>query len=156
MAKKVRYKIGDIFLVPLENNLKGVGRVLKNNAATVFIELYRIRPINKAYEFIYEEVVKEKPIVMTWCYDDALRKGMWEIIDNKPVEKELEMPYFWTQDAGDKKFYIRKGTNDSHRTYGERIEITKEDINKYESYGIGNEISERNKYIKRLHEVGLI
>ena len=156
MAKRIHYKVGDIFLVPLEDNLNGVGRILKINQATVFMELYRIKPIVDISGFIYDEAVKEKPIVMTWCYDDALRKGIWEIKDNKPIEKEIDMPFFWTQDAGDKRYYIRKGEKDSHETYGERIEIAKEDINKYESYGIGNEISEKNRYIKRLRESGLM
>lgn len=156
MARRVRYKIGDIFLVPLEGNLKGVGRVLKNNEATIFIELYHIKPIKDASEFDFGDALKQKPIMMTWCYDDALRKGEWEIIDNKPVEGEIEMPFFWQQDAGDKKYYIRKGTNDSFRTFGDRIEISKDEINRYEPGGIGNEISERNRYIKRLREAGLI
>lgn len=156
MAKRIHYKVGDIFLVPLEDNLNGVGRVLKINQATVFMELYRIKPIVDISGFIYDEAVKEKPIVMTWCYDDALRKGIWEIIDNKPIEKEVDMPYFWHQDAADKKYYIQKGTSDSFRTFGERIEISKDETYKYESEGIGNEISEKNRYIKRLRESGLM
>lgn len=156
MAKRIRFKIGDLFLVPLEDNLKGVGRVLIIDQATVFIELYCIKPISDICEFNYEEAIKEKPIVMHWCYDDGLIKGEWQIIDNKPIEGEIEIPYFWTQDAGDKKYYIRKGTNNSYETFGDRIEISKDDIYKYEPYGIGNQISERNRYIRKLREAGLM
>ena len=134
MAKKICYKIGDIFLVPLEGDLKGVGRVLNKDQATIFIELYHIKPINVSFEFNFEDAIRKKPLVMEWCYDDALRNSEWEIIDNKPIKREIEMPFFWTQDAEDKKYYIRKGTKDSYSTFGERIEISKEDISKYDSY----------------------
>lgn len=156
MAKRVSYKIGDIFLVPLENELKGVGRVLRKNHATIFIELYRIKPIKDISEFNYEDAIMEMPITRKWCYDEGLKKGEWEIIGNKIVDEGIEMPYFWTQDSGDMKYYIQKGTEDSHRTCGDYIEIPKDEIHKYEPYGIGNEISERNRYIRKLREVGLI
>lgn len=156
MTKRIPYKIGDIFLVPLEGNLKGVGRLLKNNQATIFIELYYIKPITDFSEFNYEDAIKKKPITLKWCYDDGLISGEWQIVDYKPVEGEIEMPYFWTQDAGNKKYYVSKGTDSSYRTHEEQIEIPKDDINKYEPYGIGNKISERNRYIKRLREAGLM
>lgn len=156
MAKRIRYKIGDIFLIPLENDLYGVGRVLKKDLATIFIELYHIKPIKVASEFDFKEAKSKKPIIMKWCYDDGLRKGEWTIFDNKPVEEEIDMPYFWSQDIGDMKYFIRKGSSDSFDTEGERIEIPKEDIDKYEAYGIGNEISVRNKYIRRLKQASLI
>lgn len=156
MRKKIRYNIGDIFLVPLENNLYGAGRVLKNNRATVFIELYNVKPFKDKDEFIFENAVKKEPIAMGWCYDDGLIYGEWKIIDNRPVREDIEMPYFWHQDAGDLKYYIRKGSSDSYRTIGERIEISKEKIHQYEPAGIGTEISERNRYIERLREAGLV
>jgi len=156
MAKRIKFKIGDVFLFPLENDLKGVGRVLSIDRATSLIELYHMKPIKDISEYIFNEVIKEKPLIMHWTYDDALRKGLWEIIDNQHVEDEIEMPYFWNQDSGDMKYYIRKGTQDSYRTTGERTEIQKEDIYKYGSFGIGNEISEKIKYMRRLKEAGLM
>ncbi|WP_168121768.1 immunity 26/phosphotriesterase HocA family protein [Paenibacillus sp. HB172176] len=156
MAKSIRYKIGDIFLVPLERDLNGVGRILSSSQATVLLELYRMKPVTKAEEFNFEEAIQEKALIMSWCYDDAHRKGGWKIIGNQPVKGEIEMPYFWTQDAGNLKYYIRKGTMDSFRTIGERIEIAKEEIHNYDPYGIGNEISERKRYIKKLVLAGLL
>jgi hypothetical protein len=156
MAKRIKFKIGDIFIVPLENNLKGAGRVLRIDKATVLIELYKIKPFIDSSEFNFEEAIKEKPLVIAWCYNDAIRKGEWPIIDNKLPEDDIDMPYFWHQDACDKKFYIRKGTKDSFRTFGERIEISKEQISEYDPEGIGTEISKRKIYIKRLREMGLM
>ncbi|HOQ00837.1 MAG TPA: hypothetical protein PK604_08460 [Acetivibrio clariflavus] len=66
------------------------------------------------------------------------------------------MPYFGHQDAWDEKYYIRKGTKDSFRTFGERIEISKEQISEYDPEGIRNEISKRKIYIIRLRKAGLM
>ncbi|SHJ48518.1 Immunity protein 26 [Anaerocolumna jejuensis DSM 15929] len=156
MAKIIKYKIGDLFIVPLVDNLKGVGRVLNKNEDTILIELYKMKPITNILEFDYESVSNEKPIVIHWCYDDGIKKGIWEVFDNKPVLEEIEMPYFWYDDSGYKKYFISKGEWSSYRIKEDSIEIAKEDTNKYEPYGIGNEISERNRYIRRLCEKGLI
>lgn len=143
-------------MIPLVNDLKGAGRILSSNKATVLIELYRMRPIKDATEFNYEEATQEKPLFMHWCYDDALRNGEWEIVGHQTLVGEIEMPYFWTKDAMDQKYYIRKGSTDSYDTAGERIEITKEEIQNYELKGIGNEISECKRYIKKLVLAGLL
>ena len=47
MGKKIKYKIGDIFIVPLEENLNGAGRILKIDESTVFIELYHMKPVKE-------------------------------------------------------------------------------------------------------------
>ena len=156
MAKRIKYKMGDLFIVPLVDNLKGVGRVLNKDEDTILIELYHMKPIEDKLEFDYESASKEKPLIITWCYDDGIKKGFWEVFDNRPVLGEIEMPYFWYDDSGYKKYFISKGEWSSYRIKEESIEIAKEDINKYEPYGIGNEISERNQYIRRLREKGLL
>lgn len=84
MGKNIRYNIGDVFLINLENELKGAGRVLKKDQATIFVELYKIKPIRDKSEFDFEAAIKEKPISMTWCYDDGLKSGEWEsLITNR-------------------------------------------------------------------------
>lgn len=156
MAKRIKYKIGDVFLIPLKDDLKGIGRVLKKDESTVLIELYNIKPLKVVNEYDFEEATKKEPLVIHWSYDDALRKGIWEIIDNQPVPKEIDMPYFWTQDAGDMKYYIYKGSQDSYEISGGRKEISKEEIMQYNPYGIGNEISEVQRYMRKLRQVGLL
>lgn len=156
MARRIHYEVGDVFLVPLENDLKGVGRIISNKEATVLIELYLIKPVRDTSELNHEDAIKDKPKIIHWCYDDALIKGNWKIIGNKAINEKIEMPYFWFQDAGNMKYYIRKGSIVSFETVGDRIEISKEEKFKYEMSGIGNEVSEKNKYMKRLSEADLI
>lgn len=156
MPKRIKYKLGDLFLVPFEDELKGVGRILKKNQATIFIELYRIKPIKDISEFNYEIAKNEKPLVLNWCYDDGIKSGLWEIFDNRPVVEEIEMPYFWYKDSFFGKYYIEKGSEDSYKTIGESIEISKDDIHNYNSYGIGDELFETKIYVNRLRNEGLM
>lgn len=155
MGKRIRYSIGDVFLIDLENGFKGAGRVLKKDMATIFIELYKMKPIKDKSEFDFEAAIKEKPISMIWCYDDGLRSGEWEIIDNKPIEGEIEMPYFWTYDSGFKKYFLIKGTDD-YLGEDTGIELSKEEIDNYDAYGIGTPISVRNIYIHKLRKVNML
>lgn len=156
MAKRIKYKIGDVFLVPLNEELYGVGRVLRKDHDTVLIELYSMIPIKSVEEYDYAEVSKEEPLVMGWCYDDAVKRGEWQIIDNQEVADKLNMPYFWTFDAGYMKYYIVRGSEESCIARGEEYEIKKEDVVKYHINGIGNEISEKKRYLRRLKEAGII
>jgi len=57
---------------------------------------------------------------MEWCYDTALKNGMWEIINNIAVDENFEMPYFGT-DSGGGKYYLIKG-GDTVRGIGDPIE----------------------------------
>ena len=156
MARRIKYKIGDVFLIPLTEELYGVGRVLRKCYDTILIELYSMNPIKNVSEYKYENVSVNKPLVIHWCYDDGIRLGLWKIVDNQPVPEKIDMPYFWTQDAGNGKYFISKGTEDSFRTEAEHIEISKKETYQYETEGIGNEISEVKRYIRRLKEAGLI
>jgi hypothetical protein len=155
MAKRIRYNIGDVFLIELENGLKGAGRVLKKDMATIFIELYRIKPIKDKLEFDFNATIKEKPISMIWCYDNGLKSGEWEIINNKAIEGEIKMPYFCTYDSGYKKYFLVKGT-DTYLGEDTGIEISKDEIKNYEPYGILDEIAVRNVYIKRLRNQNML
>jgi hypothetical protein len=155
MAKKVKYKVGDVFLIPLENGRYGVGRILINYMAVVFIEMYSITPINDVLEFDFKEALKEKPISKRWCYDTFLKKGIWTIIDNKPVEGDIDIPYFVSRNDENKP-YIKKGTSEPLQTTGERIYIQEEDIHNYDSGGIGDGYAEQNVYLFKLRREGLI
>lgn len=155
MARRIRYNIGDVFFIPLDENLNGVGRVLKKKNATVLVELYRMKPIVEKVDFDFNKVQNCKPISTSWCYDTALKNGNWEIIDNYPVEYELGQLYFWTQDAGNNKYYLVEGT-DSFSDKFTGIEISEDDRSNYDSYGIGGETFMAAIYRKGLTSVGLL
>jgi hypothetical protein len=142
-------------LIELENGLKGAGRVLKHDEATIFVELYRMNPIKDASQFEYEMASKEKPVRRVWCYEDGLKRGEWEIIDNKPIVGEIEMPYFWTQEAGYGKFLLVKGTDN---VWGEltKVEIDKDEVKNYEPYGIADKVAVQKLYINKLREMNML
>ena len=156
MAKRIKYKIGDVFLIPISDKLSGVGRVLRKNMSTILIEMYQMKPIKNIHEYRRENILSSKPLVIHWCYDDGIKSGIWQIVDYQEVPDKIEMPYFWTQDAGNGKYFISKGTESSFRTDAKYIEISKEETYQYETEGIGNEISEVKRYIRRLTEAGLL
>ena len=143
-------------MIPLNEELYGVGRVLRKDHDTVLIEMYRIKPFNDISEYQYKNMINEPPFPMEWCYDGGIKSGEWKIIDNQPVPDKLEMPYFWTRDVGYDKYYISKGTETSYRTVSECIEISKEDVYKYAAAGIGSEGYVQKIYIRRLKEAGII
>lgn len=154
MAKKDKYKIGDVFLINLENGLYCVGRILKKDARTVFLEIYKTKPIKGKDELDFEKIKALIPWVKTWCYDRGLVNGEWKIIANVPVEIS-EMPFFWTQDGSNRKYYLVKGTDECTGKFT-GIEISKEDTKNYEPYGIDSISSLVYRYTNKLREEGLL
>lgn len=155
MAKRIRYNIGDIFLIPVEEHLYGAGRILKKKERTVLIELFQIKPIGNNVFFDINSIKGNKPVSMNWCFDTAIKNGEWEIVNNFPLEREIGSLYFWTQDYGNNKYYLFEGTN-SYSDKFTGIEISEEERVNYESYGIadGNFIVEI--YRDRLISAGLL
>ena len=154
--KKIEYQLGDVFLVPLKNGLYGVGRIMRRDLATILVEMYRIKPIKDEGEYCYKEMIKQPSIMLSWMYNTPIKSGEWKIIDNRVVPEKIDMPYYSYRDCGDKKWYIKKGTETSFNTVGKRIEIPEEDKFKYEFYGIGGAAFQIEVYMRRLCEAGLI
>lgn len=154
MGKRIKYKIGDVFIFELEKGLKGVGCVIKRNLATVFIIIYKIKPFKNADEIDLNSLAQQDALLMEWSYDTALKNGMWEIVGNIPVEENFEMPYFSTDD-GAGKYYLRKG-GDTHSGVGDLIEVSKEEAQKAYSLGITNEIALPKSCIYRFNKLGML
>lgn len=154
MGKRIRYKIGDIFLIELEDGLRGAGRIIKKDEDTIFVTLFKIKPLNSSNEINLSELLQKDIVGMTWCYDTALKKGIWEIVGNIPVEDSFEMPYFWT-DSSDGKYYLIKG-GDTYSGSSELIEVDKTAISGAYSYGISSEVGVVNYYIAELRKAGML
>ena len=156
MSNKQKFKIGDIFLVPLVNEKYGVGRVLKQDKATIFIELLRIKPVimpnDSCNEFDFN---KEEIALKTWCYDEGLRDGSWSIIGNSVMDEPIQMPNFWRKSV-DGKYYIQPGSDTYRGIPEQRVEVTVEDIKGAFPYGIGDSIAVSRLYTKVLTDYGFL
>lgn len=147
MAKKINYKVGDIFEIELENGLKGFGRILKIDAPSVFIELYKLKPVEHIESINVLE--KSSPILSIWSTDLGLNKALWPILGNKPVVGEVEMPAFYKRDAmNPNKYFIIKGE--------ETFEVAKDQIGDAQPYGIFGHEAVRIRYTHELKQSELI
>ena len=153
-SRPKNYKIGDVFLIPFEDETLGAGRILKMSGDTVFVELYIMKPLKDKSDFDLVNVGSTKQFLMQWCFDDMLKNRKWEIVHNKSVD-EFKMPYFWTQDAYDNSFILIKGTDDYSGEITD-IKISKEETKNYPSYGISSPHRLPDYYFRRLKEMNII
>ncbi|THF81693.1 Imm26 family immunity protein [Cohnella fermenti] len=108
MAKKQKYKTGDLILIPLESGIGNmVGRILSIDGGALLLEIYRMHPIMEAANFDFNVASNDKPILNMWCYDKAVKNGTWPVIANRQIEN-LNDIYFWTEDAGGGGIRYRK------------------------------------------------
>lgn len=77
MRRRNKYQIGELFLIPFEDGRFGVGRILKKSAATWFIELYKMIPLNDPFEFNLNNIDMDQTVSKIWCYDEGFRNGEW-------------------------------------------------------------------------------
>ncbi len=154
MAKRIKYDIGDVFLIELENELKGIGRIIKKDEATVFINIYK-KLIKNIDELNFNELINEDILDMTWCYDDSLKKGIWKIVGNVAVEENFQMPYFWTEDTSNHTYYLIKG-GDTSDGEGALIKVDKEEIKNAYAIGIAFDEGIPKRLMRKFKEIGMI
>ncbi len=148
MVKKSNYKLGDVFEIEIENGRKGIGRILKIDEPTVFIELFKVNP-KTCFIYNFEEIVNSPVLLSIWTTDIGLKKKIWNIVSNIPIEGEVVMPEFWKRDAINRdKYFIIRGNN--------TVEITKGQIGNAQPFGIFGHDAVRLKYIHELKLNGLI
>jgi hypothetical protein len=105
MAKKVKYNLGDIFKLPITNDLFGFGRILIIQSPALFVGFYDLVSPN----IIDIDTLKEnEPFLKIMCGDLGFKKNEWFIIGNIPLNEKIEVPFFWGKDALTDKLYIRK------------------------------------------------
>ncbi|BBH21764.1 hypothetical protein Back11_31090 [Paenibacillus baekrokdamisoli] len=154
MSKK-KYKLGDIFLINLEEELYGVGRVLIILENIVFVELYKMKPITSKEEVNFAVINDTTTVSKIWCDSTPLKKGNWEIIGNNLVEGIVDMPYFW-QEGMTGVYHLVKGTaNDFMGIITDKV-LTREETRKYDSNGLCNPLSVKEIYQRRLKQLDLL
>ena len=143
----MNYREGDIFEIELGNDIKGMGKVLKRDEPSIFIELYKMVPAAKIEAI--NESDKYEPILSIWSTDSGFKKGLWKILKNQPITEEVIMPDFWKKDAlnHDKIIMIRGN---------ETFEVTKEEIGNAQPYGIFGHDAVQIRYAHELKQCGLL
>ena len=145
MAGKIKYAIGDVFSLILdEKGLKGYGRIIKLDKPSVLIELYKIKPEK---EYSLDELRDAAALLTIWSVDHGFKKNEWNVIGNIPLDGEIKEPDFWTTNAITKKIMLIRGE--------EQIEITKDEIENAQPYGIFGQGAVRIKYVSELKKYGL-
>ena len=141
MAGRVKYKIGDVFQIALDDNgSSGYGRILLSDKPSIFIELYEVMPFTS--ELDINDIKNMKTLFSVWSTDNGLKKGIWIVIGNLPVEEEVKIPDFWTTDVFTDKIFLIRGS--------ERIEISKDEVGDLDPAGIYGHEAVRLTYIQRL------
>ncbi|MCL1043712.1 immunity 26 domain-containing protein [Shewanella marisflavi] len=93
--KKVKFDVGDVFLVPLENDAGyGVGTVIEvtpDALNSVLCGFYNIYLASKE-DFNVDDVTENKVISLQFTTPDLLKEGVWEVL--KKVEPLEANDYF--------------------------------------------------------------
>ena len=149
MPKRVKYSIGDVFLIPLNDDLYGVGRVIVRDNDSCLFEFYQVEPLRSHKEIVVEEIRNLPSVLTRWAFDDCLKSGTWPIVGNVPVGEDFVYPNFWTKSV-DNKYYLIPGTN-MQLGDTERIkEISEEETQYAQRYGIMSPESTPRQYIRAL------
>lgn len=154
MAKKIKYKVGDVFVVPLENGI-GYGRILIENRPFIFCEFYYITPSKK---YSIEDLRDKKTVLSVWCANHGLNEGKWTVIGNIPIEDKLKVPYLLKVDLlNPKKKYLVPADvfmKDDEENY--YIKATQDQIKnaKPQPYGLFGDVAAQERYTIELKNLG--
>lgn len=104
--KRVKYKEGDVFRIPLAQGRSAYGRILIIKPSRhVFVEVYRA---TNGRDPQIAELARSDWLLKIYCLDNGIASGNWEIVGHSPLLKPVEMPLFWSDNLFDGKFYLRK------------------------------------------------
>jgi hypothetical protein len=146
MAKRINYRIGDIFQIVLDADGNfGYGRILLLDKPSIFIELYKLTPTTSKFDI--NSVKEFQTLFSVWSTDNGIKKGEWSIIGNLPVEEDVKIPDFWTTDAFSGKVLLIRGN--------ERIEISRDEIGDLSQAGIYGHGAVTLAYVSKLKAKGL-
>ncbi|AEY66724.1 Imm26 family immunity protein [Clostridium sp. BNL1100] len=147
MAKRVKYRIGDVFSIPLDDGVKGYGRIIKVDKPLIFIELYnekRLEDLNNVEKLNNCEV-----ILSIWCVDGGIKKGNWVIIGNIPIDSNYKMPNFWTKSDATGNILLYKAS-DTFDTLKDALIINEDEIQDAQPYGLYGDSAVQIAYSREL------
>jgi hypothetical protein len=111
--KKPNYEVGDIIRLPVSNiGHFGYGHILIKNSPEIFVEFFKI--VTKEVAPPIDAFRNMDWILKIYCGDIGItRFKTWKVIGNLPIDKNIQMPMFWHDDALTGKLYLRKDPMDS-------------------------------------------
>jgi hypothetical protein len=93
MGKRVRRRVGDILKINLGDGLHSYGQVAEDPLIVFFDGAFG--------EALSPEQAIALPVLFRiWVHNDAVKKGIWEVIGNLPLApRNAVEPFFYKQDA---------------------------------------------------------
>lgn len=141
MTKRIKYKIGDILLLPIAGDVSSVAQILNTVKGVSLIRLFATVFNNERDYFdIEQDNILNSSTDIFLGIDEGIKSGEWKIIDNISVELPIEMPFVWEYPgfSADPELYHLIKCSYYDPLHGEG-KITKADssvIQKYHGIGI--------------------
>jgi hypothetical protein len=96
MGKKIRYKLGDVVRIPLEDDYHTYARVVKKYHFAYY-DIHVQAPISDMRDITNHPILFVLP-----CHSMAIEEGRWEIVGHVPLsEKPIAIPDYFMQDIID-------------------------------------------------------
>lgn len=107
MSKKSRYKVGDIFTLPIGKDLFGIGRILIVQSPSLFVGFYK-RIMREGEAISIDSLIHEEYLLKILCGDLGFIKNEWKIIGNLALSERVPLPLFWGREVITNSLYLRK------------------------------------------------
>lgn len=107
MVKKSIYKLGDIFKIPLGDDVYGIGRILIIQSPAMFVGFYQ-QMIKTNDEIDINALNNQEYTLSIKCGDVGFKKKEWEVIGNIPLKNKVTLPFFWGDDPLTNQLYLRE------------------------------------------------
>lgn len=104
--KRVKYKEGDVFRIPLADGRFAYGRIQAiEPPRPIFVEIY---PIASQMDPPMAELAHSEWLLRIYCADEGITSGTWKIVGHLPILGSVQKPLFWDDSPFDGKFYLRE------------------------------------------------
>jgi len=107
MAKKSLYTVGDVFKLPVGENIFGIGRILIVQSPVLFVGFFK-RVVKNGEPTSIDNLRGQEYLIRIKCGDPGFKKKEWEIVGNLPLEEKIVVPPFWDRDPLTNELYLRR------------------------------------------------